>query len=354
MPGVTATMPPTVAGATARFAYADPDHALAGVRLWQELQLDGALLDFARTPNGWSLELDLPDVLRMEYLLALTHRAGRRALVIDPANPRTVEGAFGAHSVLELPGYRPPEWLSAPRADGIWTELVVPSQALRAELGLRVWSPADVAADRPLPMLVAHDGPEYDHLADLTGYSAAMIAAGTLPPHRVALLAPGSRDEWYSASPTYATALCLAVLPALRAAVGVAGLPVGMGASLGGLAMLHAQRRRPHTFHGLFCQSGSFFHPRFDAHESRFSRYGRVSRYVQTVLRASGARDPIPVAMTCGALEENLANNQLMARGLAAQGYDVDLTEVADVHSYTAWRDAFDPALTDLLARLWA
>ena len=29
-------------------------------------------------------------------------------------------------------------------------------------------------------------------------YSGAMIASGTLPPHRVALLAPGVRDEWYS------------------------------------------------------------------------------------------------------------------------------------------------------------
>jgi len=38
-----------------------------------------------------------------------------------------------------------------------------------------------------------------------------------------------------------------------------------------------------------------------------------------------------------------------MARALAAQGYDVTLREVRDVHSYTAWRDALDPWLTGLL-----
>lgn len=352
MPAPSASAP-TVAGSTARFGYPDPGHALAGVRLWQELHLAGPLLDFCRTPDGWSLGLALPPVQRMEYLLELAHPDGGRELVLDPANRRTVDSAFGAHSVLQLPGYRPPAWLAGRRAPGSWTDLVVPSQTLHADIAVRVWSPADAADERPLPLLVAHDGPEYDRLADLSAYSAAMIAAGTLPAHRLALLAPGERDEWYSASPSYATALCLAVLPRLRAAVAVAGRPVGMGASLGGLAMLHAQRRRPRTFAGLFMQSGSFFHPRFDAHEARFSRYGRVSRYVQTVLRAGGSRDPIPVAMTCGALEENVANNRLMARGLAAQGYDVQLTEVADVHNYTAWRDSFDPGLTDLLRLLW-
>ena len=75
-----------------------------------------------------------------------------------------------------------------------------------------------------------------------------MIEAGRLPRHRVALLAPGERDEWYSASVSYARALALAVLPTLRRRVAVDGPVVGMGASLGGLAALHAQRRHPGLF----------------------------------------------------------------------------------------------------------
>ena len=141
-------------------------------------------------------------------------------------------------------------------------------------LEIGVWSPGE----GELPLLVAHDGPEYDELAGLTRYAGAMIERGALPPFRVALLPPGDRNEWYSASAVYGRALSSRILPALRDAVGITGLPVGMGASLGALAMLQAQRTWPGTFAGLFLQSGSFFVPRFDRQESGFPRYGRITR----------------------------------------------------------------------------
>ncbi len=122
-----------------------------------------------------------------------------------------------------------------------------------------------------------------------------------------------------------------------------------MGASLGGLAMLHAHRLAP--FDALFLQSGSFFVPRHDAHEARFPRYRRIVRVVRELHREAG--EPVPVTLTCGAAEENLGNNRELVRALAAQGFDAELHEVGDTHNYTAWRDAFEPYLTDLLARAW-
>ncbi len=127
-----------------------------------------------------------------------------------------------------------------------------------------------------------------------------------------------------------------------------------MGASLGGLAMLQAQRSWPGVFAGLFLQSGSFFVPRFDRQESGFPRYARIVRFVRGVLRAATFDEPVPVAMTCGAEEENVYNNRLMANALAAQGYDARLAEVPDMHNYTCWRDALDPHLTRLLGHLWS
>ena len=59
----------------------------------------------------------------------------------------------------------------------------------------------------------------------------------------------------------------------------------------------------------------------------------------------------MPVTLTCGAIEENVQNNRLMAQTLAARGYPAELHEVPDMHNYTAWRDAFDPHLTGLLHR---
>jgi enterochelin esterase-like enzyme len=126
-----------------------------------------------------------------------------------------------------------------------------------------------------------------------------------------------------------------------------------MGASLGGLAALHAQRRHPGLFGGLFLQSGSFFHRRLDAGERGFARYGRITRFVADTGRGTLAAEPVPATLTCGELEENLSNNRDMAEILHGQGYRVGLVELPDVHNYVAWRDAFDPHLTGLLAEVW-
>jgi enterochelin esterase-like enzyme len=240
-----------------------------------------------------------------------------------------------------------PDWLHARGAAGTYGEVDV--RVLGSPLAVGVWSPGEGA----LPLLVAHDGLEYDERAALTRYAGTVIEHEAVVPFRVALVAPGDRNEWYSASAAYGRALCRRVLPALRDQVDVSGRPVGMGASLGALAMLQAARAWPGTFAGLFLQSGSFFVPRFDRHESGFPRYGRIVRNVRGVLRASGHDDPIPVAMTCGAEEENVHNNRLMAGALSGQGYAASLAEVPGQHNWAGWRDALDPHLTRLLTELW-
>jgi enterochelin esterase family protein len=240
-----------------------------------------------------------------------------------------------------------PDWFHEPGPPAGIEHLGV--RVLGRAIAVGLWSPGE----GELPLLLAHDGPEYDERAGLTRYAGAMIERGTVAPFRIALLPPGRRDEWYSASAAYGRSLCRRILPALREQVPVAGRPVGLGASLGALAMLQAQRAWPGTFAGLCLQSGTFFTPRFDRHESSFSRYGRVVRFVRAVLRAPGHEDPVPVAMTCGTEEENLQNNRMMASALAAQGYDVRLAEVPSGHDYPSWRDALDPHLTRLLARTW-
>jgi enterochelin esterase-like enzyme len=317
------------------FRFADPEGRYAAVRLCSDLP---GPRDFARDGDGWVLTVDAP-VARLEYQLELEHADGSTETVLDPDNPERAPGAFGEKSVMLTPGYEPPAWLDAERIEGRTHELSVRARGLGTEMQVRIWDGGGA------PLLVAHDGPEYDRLASLTRFSGAMIAAGALPPHRVALLPPGERDEWYSASARYARALVTDVLRALDPVD-----PVGMGASLGALAMLHAHVRRP--FAGLFLQSGSFFMPRHDSQESGFPRYRRIVRTARELRRDAGV--PERVTMTCGVAEENLANNREMARALAAQEFDVELNVVPDMHNYTGWRDALHPHLTHLLLRVWA
>jgi enterochelin esterase-like enzyme len=342
---------PLVEGGSIVLRLPDPDEALVGVRLSTDRGFPVAAEPFSREGDGWTLRMPAPALDRFEYALAVQRADGGHEQWTDPANPLRAPGAFGEKSVVELPGYAPPAWLAAERVPGARERLTVASSALGAELEVTIWRPQDAGDDEPLPVLVAHDGPELDQLARLTDYSAALIASGALPRHRVALVAPGDRDQWYSASALYARTLATRVLPAIADAVAMRR-PVGAGASLGALAMLHAQRRFPDAFAGLFLQSGSFFMPRFDAQESGFVRYRRIVRFVRATLREPPRRT-VPVAMTVGALEENAADNRVMARALAAQRYPVALHEGRDLHNYTAWRDQWDPHLTRLLQETW-
>jgi len=325
------------------FRLEDPDARYSAVRLCSDL----APREFARHNGEWRLQLAPPPVARLEYQLEVVHDDGGTERLLDPDNPHRAPGAFGEKSVLLLPGYRPPAWLEDPRVEGVTSAVAVPGRGLAASVRVELWSPADADPGEPLPLLVAHDGPEYDELADLTRFAAAKIHAGELPRHRVALLAPGERNEWYSASARYTRVLTQRVLPALAEQAPTQGLPAAIGASLGALALLHAEHRHPGSFGALFLQSGSFFMPRYDAHESGFPHYHRVVGFVREIHRRAEP-SPVPTTLTCGAAEENIHNNRAMAQTLAAE-----LHEVADTHNYTAWRDALDPHLTRLLADAW-
>jgi enterochelin esterase-like enzyme len=337
-------------GTTVTFRVPDPGYRLASVRLSQEVRIPGDQLDFHPAQDGWELAFRQPPVTRMEYLLELRYRDGGAETVTDPGNPRQVDGAFGPKSVLEFAAYRPPGWLTAATVPAHQTAFEVPADPLNQTIAVRTWAPADASDDEVLPLLVVHDGPEYDALAGLSGYLAAGVAGGWLPRLRAALLGPGHRDDWYSANQHYAEALTTQVIPALDARLATS-VRIGMGTSLGGLAMLHAHCQQPGVFAGLFLQSGSFFRPRFDGHESWFGYYQRIVAFVASVSEGQLKR-PVPVALTCGAIEENLPNNRLMTRALSDAGYPAELHELPDMHNYTAWRDGFDPHLTRLLSRV--
>ena len=321
---------------------------LRGVRLSQDIRIPGDLLDFRYRRGWWTLRVQRPAVDRMEYLLELRHPNEGRETIPDPGNPLRVAGAFGDKSVIEFPGYRRPAWLDLPVAPAAVTDLAIASRQVGSTIRGRLWSAGALPPDQPAPLLVAHDGPEYDSLAQLTTFTGALVEAGRLPPLRVALLAPGDRNRWYAVNPAYARAMAADVLPAL-AERAPSTVRIGAGASLGALAMLHIHRQFPDAFDGLFLQSGSFFDPHVDAHERRFARFGPVTKFVREVAQAVTDPHPLPVSMTCGIIEENMANNQAMAAALRQLGYPVQFAEVRDVHNYTAWRDAFDPHLADLI-----
>jgi enterochelin esterase family protein len=307
----------------------------------------------------WELRLPRPDgIERLEYQLEVVRSNGAREWLTDPANPHRASGPFGDRSVLEFDGYRPPAWVEDEEAPaGTLEPVALRSRLLRTEVMGLLWTAHGAAAGSALPLLVVHDGPEYAEHASLLRLFDSSIAELELRPFRAALLAPPlDRNETYSASTRYANALARELVPELSRLAPTPDLPgarVGMGSSLGALAAFHAHRVHRHLFGGLFLQSGSFFRRLTDPQESDFGRFARISRFVGGAVRGSSAPSPIPVTMTCGHREENLANNRALRDALARQRYDVRLHEHPDLHNWVSWRDTFHPHLVGLLERLW-
>ena len=190
---------PVVGPDAIRFTFPDADRALSAVRLVQDVRIPGDQLDFAWSAGAWTLAIDRPPVDRMEYKFELAHSDGGHRVDHRPRQP-----GHGAGRLRRQVGARAARLPSAPLA-GLRRAARPeprprhphPQRQGRACTGA-LWSPPGVETDQPLPLLVVHDGPEYDELAQLTTYLSALIVAARIPPVRAALLAPGPRDDWYS------------------------------------------------------------------------------------------------------------------------------------------------------------
>ncbi len=340
-----------------RFRVADPAHELAGVRLqvdWMTGDLGpGWTPEFAWSDGRWTLDLPRPAAWRLEYQFTV-RRDGDTVWTTDPGNPRRVPNPFGDKSEIRFPDYREPPWLLTP-ATGPVTEIATPGGRLARPVPVRLFSPAGLASDQPAPLLLAHDGSDLAERGRLLSWAAQHART---QPIRVALLDPpdGLRDQWYSADPDYCAHLAEVVLPAITARV-LTGSVIGLGASLGALAMLTLQRRHPGSISGLALQSGSFFTPELDPQESGYPFFDRVCAAVRQVAAGpdrsvDAPPRAVPTLITCGTIEENRFNNEAMVTALATQGYPVTFRPVPDAHTMIGWRDAWYPALDELVAGL--
>ncbi|MBA2298046.1 MAG: esterase family protein [Actinobacteria bacterium] len=317
-----------------RFAYRERGPRLLRVQLAH--RVPGLPSRLTRRGRVWELVAPQPDIDRLEYQFELIDQAGRSQWIVDPENPLRASGPWGEKSVLELPGYDAPTWLGELPV-GELQEVAISSRILHAELPALLWAHPD--ANEQSPLLVAHDGPEY------VSHSSLHRLLARLPPLRAALIGPVDRNETYSASARYARALVEELLPSF----GPSPRRIGVGASLGALALLHAHRRSPESFDALFLQSGSFFRRR-DLHEAGFPRFDRIARFVGGTLVGRAGR-PIPVTLACGTIEDNFPANRAMFEALCRQGYDADFQEFRDGHNWVGWRDSLHPHLLRLIER---
>lgn len=361
------------------FRLPDPDCSARSVRLLHDLPLGPGEDELTWDDGVWTARVPRPWLARVEYAFERTEADGTRVVVLDPGNPRRVGESRGhlgersdqdaaasvTRSWLPMPGYREPWWLSTLGAPGTLTSLPFVSlpPGTRWPSVIQVWTPSaldplDQAATSidpgtDLPLLVCHDGPELAARAALVQYAAAMVSSRTVPPFRLALLAPRRRLDDYSADPEYARQLTQQLMPVLREALPVRDGVVVAGVSLGGLAAVHAEWSHPGSFAAVFAQSGSFFTRATDPQEADFVHFDRICDFTEAVRDAGRAPTSARVAMTVGSTEENSHCNRAMAASLRSAGVECTLVEHPDKHTMTSWRDCLAPSLTRLLTATW-
>jgi enterochelin esterase family protein len=190
-------------------------------------------------------------------------------------------------------------------------------------------------------VLVVHDGSDYATRTCLLDLIGDTTAVALLDP-------PGDRMDSYSCDPGYADELPWLVGD-LRDTHQQAKI-VGVGASLGALALLHAHTRRP-LFDALLMQSGSFFRSVGENYENWFSHFRRIAAFVDE-LHVGVTGRPVPAMITCGFDEENLRCNQALAETLRRSGWQTAFEAHPGGHDWPSWDDALNRQLVPLLHEL--
>lgn len=321
------------------FLYRGPEQKVA---LWCDLPgvKDS---DFTRVPGTdlhyFTRELELD--ARMDYKFILDGGPW----VLDPANPRTTEGAFGTSSQFWMPDYTPP---AIERRDniphGTIEDLEWRSDLLANSRPVKIYLPPDYtaaqSAQERYPSLYVHDGFDYLNFAKLANVLDNGIAARRFPPLIAVLIPPVEREKEYDANETFARAIVEELVslvddkyrtrrnPAHRAT---------LGASMGGLCAVHLAGAHPEVFGNAAGQSSAFFV------ESPLVK-------VRLNLDTEAPPKPVRLHLDVGTYEryyhkDLLSGNRKFADAIRRKGYPLQYLEVHEGHSWGSWRARLAPAL---------
>jgi enterochelin esterase family protein len=317
-----------------------------GVALRHWLDIFPPLPAFTRFEDTdlWTASIDIPDDARFDYKLAVRSH-GRQRLKLDMLNPQRAPNPWGFNSELRGSAYAPPAWTQlrdeVPRVRVSRHE--VNSAIFGEARAVHLYQPAGGRADS---LLAVHDGDDYLEFARFSTVLDNLIDAGDIPPVAAVLCGPVDRLGEYRASSSHAAFIVDEVLPRARAEAGT-NSAIAMGASLGGVASLHAAWSRPGVFDGLILQAGSFV-GKLGGPFRRGPVFGPVVRFMRNFHDRPGAL-PNRVHVSCGRYDGLVNEARSMAEMLAQRGIEVGFAESAAGHDWRAWRDLLRPALVHVL-----
>ena len=304
----------------------------------------------------WALTMELPEKSRFEYKFEVVAK-GERQLVLDDLNGVLAHDPFGANSVCQGYGYERPGWTlhDAEARSGRLATLKFASSTFQDTRELEIYLPARFRRSRAYPLLVVHDGLDYMRYADLKNVLDNLIHRLEIPAMIVVLTQSPNRLVEYTGNEQHARFLSEDLLSAVAAKFpliddrNARGL---VGASLGGVAALHAASRYPRIHGQLLLQSGSFVFSDL-GHHKKGPIFDPVVRFVNEY-----RNHPFAIAekiyMSCGMYESLIYENRSLVPLLQDQGMQIFFEEARDAHNWENWRDRLRQGLTWLFpGPLW-
>ncbi len=296
----------------------------------------------------WHLRIELPESSRIEYKFDVVN-GEHNHWIVDPLNPRIASDPFGANSVCPGYGYRQPQWtLPDPSAhSGRFERLALTSHALGGRREVAVYLPARFRKTRRYPLLIIHDGPDFQRYGSLSTVLDNLVHRLEVSPMIVALIEAKERNREYAADPHHARFLTEELMPLLEETYPLVDGPEGrglLGASFGAVASLHAAWKYPRKFGSLILLSGSFAFSDIGRHR-RGASFDPVVRFVNE-FRRRPTRPAERVYVSCGIYESLIYENRSLVPLLQRHGMEVRFSEVRDGHNWENWRDRMQDGLS--------
>jgi enterochelin esterase-like enzyme len=304
---------------------------------------------FTQLPGSclWHLRVPVTDGGRFEYKLNIIGHQGEH-WTLDPLNPNRAADPFGENSVAMTFGYQRPDWSIANGAPkGTLEGIDIESSVFGARRTEQVYLPHSYDPTHSYPLILVHDGGDYDDYAELTTSLDNLIALGDIPPVVTLLSQAGDRMSEYPRGRRHARYLVRELLPAVEARYSVSHSPadrVLLGASLGAVASLATAFRFPGVFGGLILKSGSFILDPEKLRGREHPVFHRVARMLKAMQRVPAL--PFTRAfVSTGELEGLADENKALAETLRKQGVEVRFQSSWDGHHWHNWRDQLRDAL---------
>ena len=346
---------PIVEGRYCTFVFRGDVHAVS-LRHWIRGLPTAVPFHRVHGTDVWYHVLELPEKSRIEYKFEVTV-GGDTRWIQDPLNPHVARDPYGANSVCHSAGHERPTWVledpDTPR--GSIEERVIYSKALKGQRRVSIYRPARFRETRRYPLLIVHDGRDFQRYADITTVLDNLIHRLDIGGMVVALTDPVERTDQYRDNPAHAEYIAEELVPTLEEHVPLLGTPAGrglMGASLGAVASLSTAIRYPDMFGQLLLQSGSFAFSDIGSHD-RGPLFDPIAQMVNRY-RDDPTRVADRVFVSCGQYESLIYENRSLVPVLQSTGMDVHYVEARDGHNWENWRDRLREGLAFLFpGPLW-